>query len=71
MRDNVTQARDLVSQALDGDGKVVGWRDAPSSPVTGVSLAQALLFSCRLMIRSVSSTVPRYHQKIQSRKAGS
>ena len=40
-------------------------------PVTGVSLAQELLFSCRLMIRSVSSTVPRYHQKIQSRKAGS
>jgi hypothetical protein len=32
---------------------------------------QALRPSCRLMIRSVSSTVARYHQKIQSRNAGS
>jgi hypothetical protein len=38
---------------------------------TGLAAAQASVLSWRLMMRLVSSTVPRYRQKTQSRNAGS
>lgn len=40
--DHVTQARDLVSQALDGEGKVVGWRDVRDDPALARALAALL-----------------------------
>jgi hypothetical protein len=40
--DQVTAARDLVSQALDGDGKVVGWRDVRDDSTLAQALAALL-----------------------------
>jgi hypothetical protein len=40
--DQVTQARTIVSQELDGDGKVVGWRDVRDDPALARALAALL-----------------------------
>jgi hypothetical protein len=40
--DRVTQAQDLVSEVLGGDGKVVGWRDVRDDPMLARALTEML-----------------------------